>query len=477
MNLSFVRILIKFYSRPKYAENVSTSDSEDSGDELRLKNKELLSKLAKDRNSMAFTMGKNADTIFSGESDEEEMVTRVEESEDDDDIRMKIKSDKEQNDSETTNVRQPAVLDRRMQRLMQYKHQERDEEPVRRVAKPEIIKSKNQEQTDEQEQSDEEIARPRRHREVIDAEAYDDTENEDQNVERRHEMLRQLKEQENDKAKENPQVDSEEEDEEEDEESEYDEDYEDSEEDIGVPRLKPVFVPKNKRSTIIEKELEEEARLAKLEAEKLQAAEERRKETLKLIEEERRREEEEEAKAKVQAEEEAIIRGIAAMLTDDEDEEVAFELWKVRELKRIKRDHDAEEEREKELREVERLRNMTEEERMAELERNPRKITNKSKKGKYKFMQKYFHRGAFYLDKEDEIFTRDFAQPTLEDHFDKSSLPTILQVKNFGRSGRTKYTHLVDQDTTDPSQFKKNRPGTSGTNSSSGSSDQYRGKK
>lgn len=29
-----------------------------------------------------------------------------------------------------------------------------------------------------------------------------------------------------------------------------------------------------------------------------------------------------------------------------------------------------------------------------------------------------------------------------------SSSPSHPQVKNFGRSGRTKYTHLVDQDTT-----------------------------
>jgi microfibrillar-associated protein 1 len=37
---------------------------------------------------------------------------------------------------------------------------------------------------------------------------------------------------------------------------------------------------------------------------------------------------------------------------------------------------------------------------------------------------------------------------TLEDKFDKSALPKVMQVKKFGFSGRTKYTHLVDQDTT-----------------------------
>ncbi|KAI1290101.1 Microfibrillar-associated protein 1 [Halotydeus destructor] len=102
----------------------------------------------------------------------------------------------------------------------------------------------------------------------------------------------------------------------------------------------------------------------------------------------------------------------------------------------------------KEKLEIDKLRGMTEEERQAELEKNPKIVTNQADKGKYRYMQKYFHRGAFYLDEEQDVFKRDFAEPTLEDHFDKTILPKVMQVKNFGRSGRTKYTHLVDQDTT-----------------------------
>merc|ERR1712060_159884 len=92
---------------------------------------------------------------------------------------------------------------------------------------------------------------------------------------------------------------------------------------------------------------------------------------------------------------------------------------------------------------------------------NPRQITNKAAKGKYKFMQKYYHRGAFFLDKEEGVYKRDVSHATLEDKFDKTVLPKVMQVKNFGRSGRTKYTHLVDQDTT---QFDAAWSQESGTN-------------
>lgn len=73
---------------------------------------------------------------------------------------------------------------------------------------------------------------------------------------------------------------------------------------------------------------------------------------------------------------------------------------------------------------------MTESERQAEFRKNPREIVNQAnKKGKYKFLQKYFHRGAFYVQTDAEkVYQRDFAEPTLEDHFDKTKLPAVMQV-------------------------------------------------
>eukprot|EP00035_Acanthoeca_spectabilis_P025769 m.459837 g.459837 ORF g.459837 m.459837 type:complete len:459 (-) comp21843_c0_seq1:95-1471(-) len=223
-----------------------------------------------------------------------------------------------------------------------------------------------------------------------------------------------------------------------DEESESESEYEtDSEDDM--PAAMPVFVTKAQRETIREREEKEAAELAR-QAELENKLKQRQAESRDLV-------------AKTMQEELNAEHRLAEHEIDDKDDEYnaeeEFAAWKVRELKRIKRDQDKRAAEEAEKAEIERLRGMTEEERLKALESREKVITNKQAKGKQGFMQKYYHRGAFFMDEDEELYKRDTSAPTGDDHFDKSVLPKPLQVRKdqFGKIGRTKYTHLVDQDT------------------------------
>jgi len=81
-------------------------------------------------------------------------------------------------------------------------------------------------------------------------------------------------------------------------------------------------------------------------------------------------------------------------------------------------------------------------------------------RSKMKFLQKYYHKGSFFQTNPDDkfgtattdsIYSRDFWSSTPADNFDKTLLPAVMQVKNFGRRGRTKWTHLVAEDTSSKS--------------------------
>jgi microfibrillar-associated protein 1 len=272
---------------------------------------------------------------------------------------------------------------------------------------------------------------------------------EDALEERRRRIKEKLRQREREEAALLPVEEEEEEDEveEEEEESEYETDSE--EEMTGMAMVKPVFVPKSERDTIAERErLEAEERA--LEDKVRKKLEERKVETKQILVEEIKKEEMIQKNLEMEA-------NIADVDTDDEmNEAEEYEAWKVREIARIKRDREDREAMVKEREEIERVRNMTEEERREWERKNPKPAA--PPKQKWRFMQKYYHKGAFFQDEPDDraatvgsdgIFKRDFSAPTGEDNMDKTILPKVMQVKHFGRSGRTKWTHLVNEDTTD----------------------------
>lgn len=144
--------------------------------------------------------------------------------------------------------------------------------------------------------------------------------------------------------------------------------------------------------------------------------------------------------------------------TDGLDPEAEKAAWKLRELKRVQRDRNALIEKEKVLEEIERRRNMTEEEKAAEdAEKIAQQEEEREGRGHMGHMQKYFHKGAFFdaeAEQDEEVkaaLTRSLAgRKFMDEASDKSVLPEYMQIRDatkLGKKGRTKYKDLRNEDT------------------------------
>jgi microfibrillar-associated protein 1 len=203
--------------------------------------------------------------------------------------------------------------------------------------------------------------------------------------------------------------------------------------------MKPVFVPKEARQTVMKEDEDPEE------------AEARRKQEAHLLLAEFVQLEGLTAAKRKEAELEATSGAFDPRNIDDTDgldEEAELQAWRLRELLRMKMEKDEREARELEQIELERLRNLTEAEKQ-DLDRQKQAEWESKPKGEYKFLQKYYHKGAFFGDAtDDKLLNRDYSAPTAADAGNKEMLPETMQVKDFGKRGRTKWTHLTAEDTT-----------------------------
>ncbi|KAK7205283.1 splicing factor, Prp19-binding domain-containing protein [Myxozyma melibiosi] len=232
-----------------------------------------------------------------------------------------------------------------------------------------------------------------------------------------------------------------------DDDSEEESDESSEEEEPKRVLLRPIFVPKNKRSVPTKQATEAEEQLA------VEAAKTQKKEaTLLEIQNQIRLESEAHARRQQHEANDVSLVANADDIDDTDDLDPAAEraVWKLRELRRVKREREELEERERELEELQARREMDEEDKIREgLERvRQQQQEKKDKRGNVGFMQKYYHKGAFYQD-DDAVKRRDFHEKTIDEVKDKTALPKILQVRgdDFGKRGRSKWTHLSAEDT------------------------------
>ncbi|KAL7275999.1 hypothetical protein RUND412_001030 [Rhizina undulata] len=225
---------------------------------------------------------------------------------------------------------------------------------------------------------------------------------------------------------------------------------EEEEEEVEAPKrvlLRPTFIPKNKRNAAAVSTITDPDTDAKKKAE-----EEARKkaEAQALLEEHLRRDVAAKAAGRKGWDDDED-NGEGVDDTDDLDPGAERANWKLRELLRVKREREELEKIEKEREEIERRRNMNPEQRRKEDIEFVKKQREEKKesRGQMGFMQKFYHKGAFYQG-DSEVQNRNYATAAVEDSVkNREILPKYLQVRGdeVGKRGRTKWTHLTAEDT------------------------------
>ncbi|PSR76404.1 splicing factor, Prp19-binding domain-domain-containing protein [Coniella lustricola] len=150
--------------------------------------------------------------------------------------------------------------------------------------------------------------------------------------------------------------------------------------------------------------------------------------------------------------------------TDDLDPAAEYAAWRLREIKRIVRAREAIEAKEREIAEKERRQNLTEQERAREDEALiAQQQQAKDARGKMGFMQKYYHKGAFYQDESEKrgLDKRDLMGARFADEIkNRELLPQALQMRDMtklGKKGASKYRDLKSEDTGQWGRFEDPR--------------------
>lgn len=210
------------------------------------------------------------------------------------------------------------------------------------------------------------------------------------------------------------------------------------------PLLKPVFIPKELRGTA-------DKAIVAVDSMTFATETDHREESRGLVADILRKEFEAAHLAKNTTTIDPTLGMFDPNWVDDTDDPAHFEeeylSWRLRELLRIKEERDEREAYVREKEEIERIRNLTEEERK-QIDQQKMEEWASQTNSEYKFLQKYYHKGAFYQEEHKEILSRDYAQATGADRNDRDVLPEMLQVKDFGKKGKGKWKHLTAEDTT-----------------------------